>query len=534
MSPDIAQLLRRLRDELHAARVLRQRGFLTIDPPRRFAAIARATRRYGPMGSATMAAALRHAERVAIIDEHGPLTYGELDRRSNALANVWHARGVRAGASVAMLVRNHRGFYDALFASQKLGARTVFLNTDFAGPQLREVTAREGAQMLVYDAEFEQIVGGLDLPLGTTTDWSAQATAGDPAPPPVPAEHGSFVILTSGTTGMPKGANRGGSASLTPMAALLGAVHFPPGGTTVIAAPLFHSLGLVSGLASFGLGATQILRRRFDPAAVLDAIAERRADALVLVPIMLQRLLDEQERSPREVSSLRIALVAGSQLGAPLAGRATALLGDVVHNLYGSTEVALASIARPEHLRIDADTVGPPTLGTRVRILGERGQDVPTGTTGRIFVGNAIPFEGYTGGGGKEVIDGLLSSGDVGHLDSHGLLYIDGRDDAMIVSGGENVFPDEIETLLSGHPEIAEAAAIGVEDEQFGHRLRVFVVRRAGSTLDEDAVKAYVRDNLARFKVPRDVVFLEALPRNPTGKVLKRELSAVPAAPAAG
>jgi fatty-acyl-CoA synthase len=258
---------------------------------------------------------------------------------------------------------------------------------------------------------------------------------------------------------------------------------------------------------------------------VLDALAEHHAEAIVLVPIMLKRLIDEQERAPRDVSTLRIALVAGSQLGAPLAQRATSVLGDVVHNLYGSTEVAFATIARPEHLRVDPSTVGPATLGTRLRIVDDAGRPVPAGTTGRIVVGNAIPFEGYTGGGGKPIVGGLLSSGDVGHLDARGLLYIDGRDDAMIVSGGENVFPDEIESLLAGHPEIADAAAIGVDDDTYGQRLSVFVVLRDNATLDEDGVRDYVRQNLARFKVPRDVVFLDHLPRNPTGKVLKRELA---------
>jgi fatty-acyl-CoA synthase len=462
---------------------------------------------------------------VALVDDDGPVTYAELDRRSNALANVWHTRGVSAGTAVATLVRNHRGFYDAFFASQKLGARTVFLNTDFAGPQLRQVAAREGAQLLVHDAEFDGLVGDLELPLGTTTTWMADAVDGDPSPPPVPAEHGSFVILTSGTTGTPKGANRGSSASLTPMGALLDRVPYPAGGTTVIAAPLFHSLGLVNGIAAIGLGATQVLPRRFSPAAVLDDLATHRAEAIVLVPIMLQRLCDEQEASPRDLSALRIALVAGSQLGAPLATRARDVLGDVVHNLYGSTEVAFATIATPAHLELDPATVGPPTLGTRLRIVDEDGVPVPRGMTGRIVVANAIPFEGYTGGGGKAVVDGLMSSGDVGHIDGHGMLRIDGRDDAMIVSGGENVFPDEVEELLAAHPDVDEAAAIGVDDETYGQRLRVYVVRRDGASLDEDAVRTYVRENLARFKVPRDVVFLDALPRNPTGKVLKRELA---------
>ena len=248
---------------------------------------------------------------------------------------------------------------------------------------------------------------------------------------------------------------------------------------------------------------------------------------LIVVPVMLSRLLDAYEASdPRpDVSSLRVVLVAGSQLGATLARRTLSRFGDVLYNLYGSTEVAFATIAGPEHLRRAPDTVGPAVLGSRVRIIDEHGRRLPAGQTGRIMVANAIPFEGYTGGGSKAVVDGMMSSGDLGHLDAEGLLYIDGRDDGMIISGGENLFPDEIEELLHGHEAIVEAAAIGVDDEQFGQRLRVFVVVRDGETLTEDDVREYVRARLARYKVPRDVIFVSELPRNPTGKVLKRELA---------
>ena len=199
--------------------------------------------------------------------------------------------------------------------------------------------------------------------------------------------------------------------------------------------------------------------------------------------------------------------------------------GDNVYNLYGSTEVAWASIATPEDMRARARA--PPASvphGTVVKLYDEDGKEVPEGETGRIFVGNEMSFEGYTGGGGKDVIDGLLSSGDVGHFDEDGRLFIDGRDDEMIVSGGENVFPREVEDVLSDHEAIDEAAVIGVDDEKFGQRLKAFVVTTSGKDLDEDAVKAHVKENLARYKVPRDVEFLDELPRNPTGKVLKREL----------
>jgi fatty-acyl-CoA synthase len=206
--------------------------------------------------------------------------------------------------------------------------------------------------------------------------------------------------------------------------------------------------------------------------------------------------------------------------------RATGVFGPVVYNLYGSTEIAQATIATPDDLALDPATVGRPVRGTVVKIFGEDGRKLPAGSTGRIFVGNYAQFEGYSGGGSKDQLEGLMSSGDVGHFDERGLLFIDGRDDEMIVSGGENVFPAEVEELLAGHEAIVEAAAIGVDDERFGQRLKAFVVLHGGRRLSADEVRQYVRDNLATYKVPRDVVFVDELPRNPTGKVLKRELAA--------
>ena len=200
--------------------------------------------------------------------------------------------------------------------------------------------------------------------------------------------------------------------------------------------------------------------------------------------------------------------------------------GDNVYNLYGSTEVAYATVATPADLRAAPGTAGRPPRGTTVRIIDEDGNDVPQGEVGRIFVGNEMSFEGYTGGGGKEVIDGLLCSGDVGHIDPGGRLFIDGRDDEMIVSGGENVFPREVEDLLADHEAVVEAAVIGVEDAEFGQRLKAFVVVKDGAEVSEDDLKAHVKANLAGYKTPREVEFLDELPRNATGKVLKRDLHA--------
>jgi fatty-acyl-CoA synthase len=243
---------------------------------------------------------------------------------------------------------------------------------------------------------------------------------------------------------------------------------------------------------------------------------------------MLQRVLglgDDTVRS-YDTTSLRAIFCAGSQLPAAVATAAQDLLGEVVYNLYGSTEVALATMATPSDIREAPTSVGKPMLGCRIKIFDDNGRQVPAPGTGRIFVGAATQFEGYTGGGTKEFIDGLMASGDVGHFDDKGRLYIDGRDDDMIVSGGENVFPAEVEELLVTHPAIVEASAIGVDDEEFGKRLRAFVVTVEGTEVSEAEVKQFVKDNLARYKVPREVVFLDELPRNPTGKVLKRDLTA--------
>jgi fatty-acyl-CoA synthase len=335
------------------------------------------------------------------------------------------------------------------------------------------------------------------------------------------------VILTSGTTGAPKGAARTQPSSIEPAAALFSKIALKAREPTVIAAPMFHSWGFAHFTLGLALSSTLVLRRRFDPEETLRAIAEHRASALAVVPVMLQRMLElgEETIARYDLGSLRVIALSGSSLPGELAIRAMDTFGDVLYNLYGSTEVAWATIATPEDLRAAPGTAGRPPLSTVVKVLDAQGHEVPQGARGRIFAANEMVFEGYTGGGGKEIVDGLMSTGDMGHIDAHGRLFVDGRDDEMIVSGGENVFPREVEDLLADHEAIEEAAVIGVDDAEFGQRLKAFVVARNGSTLDATGVQEYVKHNLARYKVPRDVVFIDQLPRNATGKVLKRELS---------
>ena len=530
--------------EMRSFQLAREAGLIELEPPGRAVALLRVLDRFGPLGAAPARAAIKEGDRIGLVDEIGELSFAEIDRRSNALANAWRTEsGLGPGSGIAILCRNHRGFVDATFAAAKLGARALYLNTDFAGPQIRDVCAREGTDAIVYDHEFSEMVGDAEAPGGRFLAWTrdtggAEAAgdvpsleglidAGDAAPPPKPAERSSVVMLTSGTTGTPKGAPRESPRSLAALGALLSKTPFRSREATCVAAPLFHALGFAHGVLAMGLGSTLVLERRFDPARTLDSVVERHCTALIVVPVMLQRILAlGDELAERDLSALRIVFCAGAQLEADTAIRAREALGDVVYNLYGSTEVAAATIATPEDLAAAPGCAGRPPLGTTVRLFDDAGRPVNgVGEVGRIFVGNGFQFSGYTGGGTKEVIDGLMSSGDVGHFDEAGRLFIDGRDDEMIVSGGENVFPHEVEELLIGHEAIDDAAVIGVPDEKFGQRLAAFVVP-AGRELDADAVKEYVKSNLARYKVPRDVSFVDELPRNPSGKVLKRELKA--------
>ena len=535
------KLVERFGDEAYFAAVCIRSGMVGPELPHKIAQMVLAFERNGMLAGAVAIGAIRHGDRVVIRDERGDVTYAELDERTNALANAWLDEGLRPGDGVAILLRNHRGFLEAVFAAAKLGAKIILLNTSFAGPQIREVAEREGTDLLVYDDEYAEVLEGVDPPHGRWRAWVEDEAQhpervddsletlierGDTGAPPRASRAPKIVILTSGTTGTPKGAPRDEPKSLGIIGGLLSKVPFHARQTTELAVPMFHALGFASMALGLALGSTLVVRRHFDPEATLASLEDNRATALVVVPVMLQRMLELPEREvvSRDTSHLKVIFVSGSALSVDLVKRSMKAFGPVVYNMYGSTEVAYATIATPKDLAEEPGSVGKVVRGVVVKILDDEGEEVKRGATGRIFVGNSVQFEGYTGGETKEQIKGLMSSGDVGHFDDKGRLFIDGRDDEMIVSGGENVFPAEVEDLLAGHEAIAEAAVIGVDDEKFGQRLKAFIVVRDGKVITEDEVKAYVKDNLARYKSPREVVFLDELPRNITGKVLKREL----------
>ncbi len=524
-------------DKAFELRVLREAGILGLHRPDESLKVVTTFLRWGASpATGITTAAIHYPDETGLIDERGSLTFEQLHRRSNALAHAFERMGIGYGDGIGIMCRNHRGFIEATLAAAKLGASALYLNTMFAGPQLAEVTRREAPKALVYDEEFTGLLDGIDRGVQRVVGWaegeteaptldSLIASAGDSNLKP-PPDKPRFVILTSGTTGTPKGAQRSSPDGLLAMAALIDKIPYRTRHTMMVAAPLFHSWGFFHFVMSLPTASTLVLRRRFDPEGTLQAVQEHKAEVLAVVPVMLQRILQlpEETLASYDLSSLRIASLSGSALPGELATQWMDRFGDNIYNLYGSTEVAYATVATPADLRAAPGTAGRPPRGTVVRLYDEAGREVPRGEVGRIFVGNEMSFEGYTGGGGKEAIDGLLSSGDVGHLDPAGRLFIDGRDDEMIVSGGENVFPREVEDLLADHEAVVEVAVIGVEDDEYGQRLKAFVVVGEQAEVSEEELKAHVKAHLAGYKAPREVEFLDELPRNATGKILKREL----------
>ncbi|MDV6013703.1 acyl-CoA synthetase [Haloechinothrix sp. LS1_15] len=502
----------------------------------------RSIRKYGPFAGVIDMAAREHGHEVALADELGELTYSELNNRANALARALSARGIRAGTVMAALCRDHRGLVTAMAASGKLGAKLLMMNTGFAKPQLADVARREGVRALIYDEEFTELLDAVDPAVERYLAWADSDTPGDGSVPlldeliagvddrpvAVPDRPGGFILLTSGTTGTPKGAPRERTSPLA-SAQFLDRIPLRKREVTFIAAPIFHGTGLSQALLSWALGCKVVLTRSFDPEEALRRVQDHRCTALVLVPTMLQRIIDlpAETLAKYDTSSLRIIFAAGSAIPTDVVTRTMDIFGDVLYNLYGSTEVAVATVATPEELRAAPSTAGKTPVGCRVELYDDNGNRITEpGKVGRIFVGSGLSFTGYTDGRNKEVINGLLASGDVGYFDENGLLFVVGRDDDMIVSGGENVYPLEVENLLTERSDILEAAVVGVDDEEFGQRLKACVVLAEGATTTAEEIKQYVKANLARYKVPRDVEFYDVLPRNATGKLLRHELAA--------
>jgi acyl-CoA synthetase (AMP-forming)/AMP-acid ligase II len=535
----------RLTETLGIVATMSRARLLAPMRPDKYVRIAAAMQREN-MGitSGFAAAAQRCPDRPGLVDELGTLTWREIDQRADAFAAALQALP-NIPQVLGIMARNHRGFVEALIAANRIGADVLLLNTSFAGPALAEVVQREAVDAVIYDEEFTEtvdraladkpdatrIIAWTDGPQDGLTVEKMMAEHAGREPKRAATKNkvkSKVILLTSGTTGSPKGAKHSGGADGGPgiLKAILDRTPWRAEEAVVVVAPMFHAWGFSQLVFAASMACTVVTRRKFDPEATLELIDRHRATGLCVVPVMFDRIMElpDEVRNKYSGRSLRFAAASGSRMRPDVVITFMDQFGDVIYNNYNATEAGMIATATPQDLRAAPDTAGKPAGGTEIRILDSDFNEVPRGEVGSIYVRNSSQFDGYTSGKTKDFHDGFMSSGDVGYLDDAGRLFVVGRDDEMIVSGGENVYPIEVEKTLATHPDVAEASVIGVDDEQFGQRLAAFVVLNSGASATPDVLKQHVRENLANYKVPREITILDEMPRGSTGKIARSEL----------
>jgi fatty-acyl-CoA synthase len=527
--------------QAETAAILVRRGMFRPVRPDRMVRAGLAFRRWGMSPAAAYVVnAVIDPERPALIDDDRTISYAQLDRRTNSLARALADAGAGRERNLAILCRNSATFVECVVTAAKLGANPLPLNTSFSPAEVAAVLEREQPPVIVFEddlaglleqvpagAPIARIVAGPEHDSAVGRSYERLATTGPADPPEAPEDEGRMVILTSGTTGTPKGARLGRPGGLEPLASFLRIVPQNARSVVMIPAPLFHAHGYGQLVVAAAMGCTVVLPARFDAERVLELIERHRVTSMTVVPVMLKRIMDlpAETRRRYDTTSLRAVVASGSALEPELARSFMDAFGPVLYNLYGSTEMAFATIATPRDMLEAPGTVGKPVAHTRVALLDENGRPVPTGEVGRIFVGSDMMFDGYTDdSASREMAEGMMTVGDLGHMDGEGRLFVDAREDDMIVSGGENVYPAEVEAVLRGCKGVSEVIVVGVDDERFGQRLVGFAVPAPGAELSAEQLDAFARENLARFKVPREFRLIDELPRNATGKVLRREL----------
>lgn len=494
-----------------------------------------------------------HGDKVAVIERDRAVTFAELDARIDRVAAGLARRGVGRRARMILMTRNRLEFLEVSAACARSGAGAVSVGWRSTAQELAYVATHSGARALLVERDLLPVVAaareelpaallenlfvvgeGTSVPEGLAVrpyeELLAHAPAARSDREASVDEDAALVVYTSGTTGKPKGAVR-----KFPKSAIQGALRFLAetplrvDDVHLVACPLYHSTAFGFATLSQVLSATIVIQDHFEPEAFLRLVERHRATTTALVPTMLQRILDlpPEIRRRYDTRTLRAVFSGGAPLPVPVANAFMDVFGDILWNFYGATETGLVTLASPGDLRAAPGTIGRLVPGNHVRLLDEARREVRAGEVGELFVKNDLLIAGYHGDESatrESMHDGYFSVGDLARRDRAGRFFLEGRKRDMVISGGVNVYPAEVEAVLEAHPDVVEAAVVGVPDREWGERVRAFVVARAGAELDEGAVRAFARERLSGAKVPRDVVFLERLPRNPTGKVLKREL----------
>jgi fatty-acyl-CoA synthase len=567
----LGKLRARIDRALFFASVIRATKVASPVRPARLAKFVRGARQTKPGPHlAVMFQAAAHPDKEAIVEYGEPvaagtmsgmtassgrsrvrrMTWGELDATINRLANALAARGVHGGSRVALMLPNGREYLIAQQALARMGAVAVQIGYRLKPGEIAFIlgnsqpvaTVVSGPYLDAMRAARAQIAHTSPMIVcdGTRDDdaeeWDRALAAAAPDVPPRTrgGDGGGVIVYTSGTTGKPKGATRNwrktGFESVADMILQCG---MRADDRHLVVCPLYHSAAPAFVAIMQSLGATCVLQNHWDPERALEIIQHERITCSVMVPTMLVRIcaLPPETLANYDTSSLRWVMSAAAPLTTDAARRFMERFGPVLWNFYGATETGLVTLAGPRDHVARAGTIGRAMRGNDIRLLGEDGREVPRGQVGELYVRNSTLMSGYHGNDeatNDAQREGFYSVGDMARVDADGYYFLESRKHDMVISGGVNIYPREIEDHLQTHPAILEAAVIGVPDPDWGESLRAFVVVRSGAQLDEADVIDYCRKELADYKRPRKVTFLAELPRNPTGKVLKRELRELP------
>lgn len=471
-------------------------------------------------------AAYQYKNQIAVTDEREAVSYEDLYWQSQRLAvNLQADFRLEAGNKTAFLCRSHAGFVRALCAAARTGARLFLLNPEMTAGQFAALAEKHQFDFLFYDAEVAHLINADE-----NFDWKNNSLVTyDAENPSVEslskkdnrtstkikrAFSGEIIVLTGGTTGTPKTARRKPSVFnfLNPFFALLSKLHLDRYKSVYIATPAYHGFGIAAIIIGMILGEKMFLLSHFDASKACALIEKNQIEVVTVVPLMLQRMLN---LDPNALRSIECIISGGAALNPALVEDTLARLGDKLFNLYGTSEAGFSVIATPEDLRRSPDTIGRKIAGVNLVILDADDKPLPIGTVGKICIKSLWSVKNN---------GNWVETGDLGLQDESGYLFLRGRTDEMIVSGGENVYPVELENILAKHPAVNQIAVIGIPDREFGQRLKAFVVPEFGAKITETEIKNWLATRVARFQMPAAVEFLDKLPITAIGKINKKAL----------
>ena len=484
------------------------------------------------------------------------ISFAEIDEGADRVANGLVALGVKPGDRVAFLGKNHPLYFEAFLGANRVGAVMTPVNWRLAAPEVAYVLDNSQARVVFLGEGFAEVLDlirpdcphvelviGIDAPDFSGTDYRIWRDGFSATPPDhvVRAEDDALQLYTSGTTGKPKGAvithgsllsSRDGTAAGDQMRKWQEPI---PGDVTLLAMPCFHFSGTGTGIGTMVAGTNSIVLPEYDPTKALDLIQSYNISKIFLVPAALQILLNHPKVGEVDFSRLKYVTYGASPIPLELMREAIRVMGCGFVQMYGMTETSgtIVALDPEDHVpegSVRMRSVGKPLAGVEIKVIDEAGNEVPAGTVGEIATRSNKNMRGYWNNpdATASTIDaeGWLRTGDAGYLDEDGYLYIHDRVKDMIISGGENVYPAEVENALYSHPKVADVAVIGVPDPKWGEAVKACVVVKAGEELTEAELIAHARTLIAGYKCPKSVDFIPALPRNPSGKILRRELRA--------